>query len=246
MSSERQEINRDTPWWGEHLHRYMEVIKRLEGNEKILDLACGSGYGSNILADSTSALVIGGDISKSTIEDCKKHWTKDNLDFLELNGAELNFPSNTFDLIVSFETIEHTESYNQMIVEFKRVVKKGGSIFLSTPNKKINSPNGVIVNPFHTQEWYFDEFYSLLENYFQDFELFGQQYSRYSNRKSLAYALEKFFYLRGVRKLPLMIKNSVFKLLGFESFYPLSNDFSLVSDKDKVKACKTFFAICKV
>ena len=42
------------------------------------------------------------------------------------------------------------------------------------------------------------------------------------------------------------IKNSVFKLLGFESFYPLSNDFSLVSDKDKVKACKTFFAICKV
>lgn len=246
MSSERQAININTPWWGEHLHRYKEVLKRLKGNEKILDLACGSGFGSNVLANNTSNQVIGGDLSKAAIEQCKQHWIKENLDFLELNGTQLSFSSNTFDLIVSFETIEHTEAFNQMITEFKRVVKPEGSIFISTPNKKINSPSGDIINPFHTQEWYYNEFYNLLEFHFQDFELFGQQYCRYRSRRNLAFYMEKLFYLRGIRKTPLFIKDLIFKWLGYSSFYPLWDDFTLVSDESKIKDCKTFFAICRI
>ena len=53
MSSERQELNVISPWWGEHIHRYNEVIDQLNGNETILDIACGTGFGSNLLASKT-------------------------------------------------------------------------------------------------------------------------------------------------------------------------------------------------
>ena len=71
MSSERQEQNKNTPWWGEHVHRYNTTLQYILSSDKVLDIACGNGFGSYILSQKTNNIVIGGDISKETV--CKKN-----------------------------------------------------------------------------------------------------------------------------------------------------------------------------
>lgn len=74
MSSERQTLEQKTPWWGEHVYRYEQVLPYIKLSDKIIDIACGTGYGSNLLAQYTQGPVIGGDISQETITFCKNHW----------------------------------------------------------------------------------------------------------------------------------------------------------------------------
>lgn len=240
MSSERQELNQVSPWWGEHIHRYKQVINELKGSERILDIACGTGFGTHLLSSKTSGQVIGGDLSEDTIESCNKSWRAENLLFQEMDGTKLNFEDNSFDVLVSFETIEHTTHYNEMIVEFKRVVKEGGLIFISTPNKLINSPSGIVTNPFHTQEWYYDEFISLITNHFKKPQLFGQKYTRYKNG-GVGKKVENILYKRGVRKIPIAIQDMIMGTFGQPSMYPTDKDYEMVTNPTEILKCKTFF-----
>jgi 2-polyprenyl-3-methyl-5-hydroxy-6-metoxy-1,4-benzoquinol methylase len=245
MSSERQELNEVSPWWGEHVHRYNEVIKQLKGKEDILDIACGTGFGSNLLASKINGNVIGGDLSSETIELCKNFWNASNLSFQVMDGTQLKFEDNTFDVVVSFETIEHTTAFNEMITEFKRVIKKGGKLFISTPNRLINSPSGIVTNPYHTQEWYYKEFVELLEVHFDTYQLFGQKYTRYNN-SSLAEKVENLLYMRGIRKIPIIIQDYIMNAFGQPSMYPTENDYDMVLDPSEILQCKTFFVRVEV
>jgi ubiquinone/menaquinone biosynthesis C-methylase UbiE len=249
MSSERQLLEDQSPWWAEHIHRYTEVLKIIKSTDTILDIACGTGFGSNILAKK-AAQVIGGDIDKTTIAENNTIYSKDNLTFQELDGTKLPFDDNTFDVLVSFETIEHTIHYDEMIKEFKRVVKPTGKLFISTPNFYLNSPSGIVTNPFHTQEFTPDEFKELISTYFQKFEIFGQEYIRYKNKKSInyiiAHKIELFHYLRGIRKLPLRLQNIAINLLINKPQYPTLEDYTLTKDSSIIaKKCITQLAICE-
>jgi methylase of polypeptide subunit release factors len=81
VSSERQLLNTNDPWWGEHVHRYNEVLLSVKDNDIILDLACGTGFGSDILAQHTNNIVIGGDISEEAVRECESNWKRKNLQF---------------------------------------------------------------------------------------------------------------------------------------------------------------------
>jgi SAM-dependent methyltransferase len=83
LAAERKTLDTKSPWWGEHLHRYYVVLPYLSGTEKILDLACGNGFGSDILAQNieqkrnhdvsvTEGVVIGGDIALEAIEESRQ------------------------------------------------------------------------------------------------------------------------------------------------------------------------------
>ena len=249
MSSERQLLEEQSPWWAEHIHRYNEVLKIIKSTDTLLDIACGTGFGSNILAKK-AAQVIGGDIDKTTIAENNTIYNKDNLTFQELDGTKLPFDDNTFDVLVSFETIEHTIHYDEMIKEFKRVVKPTGKLFISTPNFYLNSPSGIVTNPFHTQEFTPDDFKVLISTYFQKFEIFGQEYIRYKNKKSInhkiAHKIEQFHYLRGIRKLPLRLQNIAIKLLINKPQYPTLEDYTLTKDRSIIaEKCITQIAICE-
>lgn len=249
MSSERQLLEEQSPWWAEHIHRYNEVLKIIKSTDTLLDIACGTGFGSNILAKK-AAQVIGGDIDKTTIAENNTIYNKDNLTFQELDGTKLPFDDNTFDVLVSFETIEHTIHYDEMIKEFKRVVKPTGKLFISTPNFYLNSPSGIVTNPFHTQEFTPDDFKVLISTYFQKFEIFGQEYIRYKNKKSInhkiAHKIEQFQYLRGIRKLPLRLQNIAIKLLINKPQYPTLEDYRLTKDRSIIaEKCITQIAICE-
>jgi 2-polyprenyl-3-methyl-5-hydroxy-6-metoxy-1,4-benzoquinol methylase len=248
MSSERQLLNQNDPWWGEHVHRYNEALRFVIDADSILDIACGTGFGSDILAQHTGGMVIGGDIAADTIQECAANWKRENLKFEILDGTKLPYSENYFDKIVSFETIEHTTKYKEMLREFHRVLKPGGIAFISTPNFPVNSPSGKVLNPYHTQEFTLTELKTHLEEVFNQVTITGQKYSRYDDGKvnKFGKVIYSFFNIIGIRKFtPYKIKNGISLFFTGKPFYPVPQDFTLASGEQELLKCKTFFCICR-
>ena len=126
----------------DHLERYkfvFEYIQDLDKDYEILDLACGEGYGSFLLSMINTNNVTGVDISQETIEYAKNKYQKNNLLFIK--GDVRNFNNNKqYDIIVSFETIEHVPFYEEVIKNYLKILKKNGKLFISSPNRIFTSP----------------------------------------------------------------------------------------------------------
>lgn len=156
----------------EHLHRYA-IAKELVQGKHVLDIACGEGYGSNLLALS-ARFVAGVDIDQSTISHASQKYKKENLAFTLGSVEKIPFEANTFDIVVSFETLEHTAEHTSMLKEIKRVLKSGGLLFISTPDRKSYSDIPGYKNPFHKKELYQEEFKKLLSDHFTYHSLYYQ------------------------------------------------------------------------
>lgn len=249
MSSERQLLNSNDPWWGEHIHRYNEATRYISRHNTVLDIACGTGFGTDILAQHTDGPVIGGDIDTEAIEECRENWRRSNIRFEVMDGTSLVFDNDYFDTIVSFETIEHLTEFKKMITEFFRVLRPGGYLILSTPNATITSPDGIIKNRYHTQEFNSSELKALLGEFFTNFAIYGQRYSRYDD-KSIKFVFGKFFekmFLSfGVRKLPYSFRDSFMKFFFGHTLYPGEKDFVLEKDITIINQyCPVLFVVCK-
>jgi GT2 family glycosyltransferase/SAM-dependent methyltransferase len=169
----------------EHLHRYAFSSQFIKW-KKVLDLACGEGYGSFLLSK-TARCVMGIDINPETIQHALNKYSKNNLEFKE--GSILNVPvsgSKIFDVIVCFEAIEHVKEHVILMSEITRLLKENGLLIISTPNKKIYSDEPNYHNPFHEKEVYFEEFEEILKNNFSNVYFFGQRTMTGSNIFPLA------------------------------------------------------------
>jgi|CXWL01.1.fsa_nt_gi 2-polyprenyl-3-methyl-5-hydroxy-6-metoxy-1,4-benzoquinol methylase len=157
----------------EHLHRYA-IAMDLVHNKKVLDIACGEGYGSRLLAGNASH-VTGVDINDNIISKAKEKYQKQNLQFL--TGTIENIPAadKQFEIVVSFETLEHITDHERMISEIKRVLQQGGMLVISTPDKKNYSDRTGYKNPFHVKELYQQEFSALLHKHFKNVQILNQQ-----------------------------------------------------------------------
>jgi len=248
MSSERQPVETTGRWWGEHIHRYNEALALIKPQDVVLDIACGTGFGTDIIASRTNGKVVGGDIAAEAIEECRGRWNRTNLEFRVLDGTRLDFPDNYFDKIVSFETIEHTGQYKEMAAEFSRVLKPGGLLILSTPNRQVSSPNGIIVNPYHIQEFTVDELKEILGFSFSKVELSGQRYSRYDKKsfgRKVGKLFEQLFLSFGIRKIPYSWRSGFMKTFFGYPLYPRDSDFVLEKDPERIKKeCPVQFAVC--
>ncbi len=160
----------------EHLDRYLFAKKYVRG-KTVLDIACGTGYGSKLLFSNHPSKIYGVDISKEAIEFAKKNDESKMIIYKVCDGTNLKcFMSKSVDIVISFETIEHIENYKSFIKETYRVLKDGGVLLISTPNKKYSSPNSLKpINPFHFIEFYPSEFKKILMELFHDVELYGQE-----------------------------------------------------------------------
>jgi 2-polyprenyl-3-methyl-5-hydroxy-6-metoxy-1,4-benzoquinol methylase len=249
MSLERHLNEEVTPWTGEHLHRYFEAKKYVNAGDTVLDLACGSGYGTDILSQVKDTTVYGGDIQADVIADCSKDWEANkSLHFEVMDATGLRFDDGFFDKIVSLETIEHLTAYKKMVSEFARVVKADGTVIISTPNIKVSSPDGIVVNPYHTQEFTYNELTDVLNAAFSDVKMYGQKYTRYFNKEQAAgmQGWEKLLLTRGIRKLPYSFRNTIFEKKFGRTLYPTFNDYQLFADKETIeKHCHVLFAVCK-
>jgi ubiquinone/menaquinone biosynthesis C-methylase UbiE len=157
----------------EHLHRYA-IACEVAKNKAVLDIACGEGYGSNLLAQKATH-VTGVDIDNATIQKAKQKYTHSNLSFITGDVRKTPCPNHSFDIVVSFETIEHIEEQAQMIQEIKRVLKPGGLLIISTPDKKYYADKRQHNNPFHKKELYEAEFIDILKGQFTNVSLLYQQ-----------------------------------------------------------------------
>ena len=159
----------------EHLHRYAIAKEWIKG-KKVLDIACGEGYGSNLLAEEADS-VIGVDVDTAVILNAQAKYKRTNLNFVHGNVENIPFKDNSFDVIVSFETLEHTDKHEQMLSEFKRILKQEGIVIISTPDKLSYTDQRNYKNPFHLKELYKNEFVALIKRHFKNSVFLEQRYS---------------------------------------------------------------------
>jgi len=157
----------------EHLHRYA-IAKELVKHKMVLDIACGEGYGSYLLAED-SAAVTGIDIDSATIEKAKIKYKRSNLVFAVGNVENIPGNDSKFDVVVSFDTLEHITNHDRMLSELKRVLKPGGLLIISTPDKLNYSDKPNFKNPFHRRELYKTDFENLVSYYFKNTRYLFQQ-----------------------------------------------------------------------
>ncbi|MBC7748018.1 MAG: class I SAM-dependent methyltransferase [Methylotenera sp.] len=158
----------------EHLHRYGLVFNYIE-NKIVLDIACGEGYGSHLMSEKAAA-VHAVDIDKATVLAAKAKYKKDNLSFMTGNATSIPLASQSVDVVVSFETIEHHDQHEEMIAEIRRVLKPGGLLIISTPDKLYYSDKRNFNNKFHVKELYKAEFVDLIIKVFPRMQLLTQKY----------------------------------------------------------------------
>jgi len=157
----------------EHFHRYAWA-QRLVGGLDVLDCACGEGYGSRILSDAARS-VTGVDIDAASIEHARRRYGRDGLEFVEAGALALPFDDDRFDAVVSFETLEHLAEHDELMTEFRRVLRPGGFLLMSSPDRKTYSDDTGFDNEFHVRELYRDQFEALLARHFPNFRLYGQK-----------------------------------------------------------------------
>ncbi|MFN2334207.1 MAG: class I SAM-dependent methyltransferase [Wenzhouxiangellaceae bacterium] len=157
----------------EHWHRYAWARQLVTGLD-VLDCACGEGYGSRLLADSAHS-VAGVDLDPASIAHARQRYAAETLSFHQANALELPFDDQRFDCVVSFETLEHLAAHDALLTEFRRVLKPGGFLLLSSPDRKTYSDETGYNNEFHVRELYRDEFEALLNRHFPNYAIFGQK-----------------------------------------------------------------------
>lgn len=148
-----------------HLHRYAIPMDYISG-KTVVDIASGEGYGSNLMA-AKAKQVYGIDISEEAVLFAsEKYSNTTNLSFKI--GAVENIPlaDETADVIVSFETLEHTDKHHEMMKEIKRILKPGGIVIISSPDKANYTDRFNRINEYHVKELYLEEFKDLLNQYF--------------------------------------------------------------------------------
>jgi SAM-dependent methyltransferase len=144
----------------EHLARYRFAKERSRG--RILDVACGTGYGTAMLG------AVGVDLSLEALRYARRHPAR----YVAADAARLPF-GRVFDTVVSFETIEHVVDPGRFVAECARVLRPGGSLLVSTPNRELWSPRSPApVQRHHVKEFTKKEFLAILKPF--KVQLFGQ------------------------------------------------------------------------
>ncbi len=156
----------------EHWHRYC-LASTVVGGRRVLDAACGEGYGSALLAGYAKS-VDGVDLSDQAVAHARSKYIGDNLRFLSASVTNIPVVDASYDAVVSFETLEHLAQQTEMLTEFRRVLDSTGFLMISSPDKATYSDAAGYTNEFHVKELYRDELMVLLKQHFPAVKLMGQ------------------------------------------------------------------------
>ncbi len=154
---------------GFHLARY-EYACQYAGGKRIADIACGTGYGVRMLVEQGKAdFVQGIDVCPDTIKYAGQRHGVPNSQFECADAADNGLPDASFDLVTSFETLEHLNNEQQLLSEFARVLRPGGQLICSTPNGW-----DLAIAEHHVRVYNRDSFLAALNENFEVTELFNQ------------------------------------------------------------------------
>lgn len=227
------DVPEENYWYRRHLVVYEWIAARV-GGKRVVDMACGEGYGSNVLAG-TAASVVGVDANPEAHEHARLRYRRPNLRY---ERALVETFAEPCDAVVFLQTIEHVQDAGAILEHFKSMLASPGVAYVSTPNLLTLAPPGAEKsdNPWHVREYRAAEFRALCEDHFGSVEMLG------------------LFHARKLRVHELAIRagwDSVHKRLGltkrfYDRFTPAiaASDFQLRhGDLDRAL---DFLAVCRV
>ena len=157
----------------EHVHRYL-LAREMSHAQRVLDIACGEGYGSAILG-TVAAHVVGVDIAADVVQHASLKYGQPHVEFRRGSCEAIPLDDQSVDIVVSFETIEHISAHEEMMREIRRVLRADGRLIISSPDRHEYSDVEGNQNPYHTRELDRDEFEQLLRRHFAHVTLIGQR-----------------------------------------------------------------------
>jgi len=244
--------SRESPWWGVHVSRYLYAASHVRGR-RVLDVACGTGYGLSVLG-AEARTVVGADADLGSARTARHGTTGAPHAVLVSDGAQLPFGDGTFEVVTSFETLEHLCDRDSFLDEIRRVLAPGGVLILSTPNALYTEPvNGVPRNRFHVHEYTPDELASALTARFARVELRGQVLSPrfvvspfWDDQQKMPKALGRQSALllwRMLNRLPAALRDAVSRAVWGHRLIPDEHDYEFPAE---VGLAPVVVAICHV
>jgi SAM-dependent methyltransferase len=230
------DVPEENYWFRRHLVVYEWIAARVAGL-RVIDMACGEGYGADVLARS-AASAIGVDANPEAHEHARLRYRRDNLRFERALIEQFGSPC---DAVVFLQTIEHLEDPGRALEHFRSLVEPRGAAYVSTPNVLTLAPPGAARsgNPWHVREYRAQEFRELCEASFDHVEMYG------------------VFHARALRAHELALRlgwDRVHRALGFtERFYGRfvpaisQRDFAIRADGEAdLDRALDFLAVCRV
>jgi 2-polyprenyl-3-methyl-5-hydroxy-6-metoxy-1,4-benzoquinol methylase len=131
---------------------------------KILDVGCGTGYGTSHLAESAK-MAVGIDLSRQAVRYARKRYRNPNLEFLRMSAESLEFTERSFDFVLSTENFEHLHDHRANLRQIGSLLTDDGMLLLATPNPEMFVG---ISNRYHTHEFAYDELVQILQESFAE------------------------------------------------------------------------------
>ncbi|CDM65090.1 class I SAM-dependent methyltransferase [Pyrinomonas methylaliphatogenes] len=256
MSQPRLDVNdqvKGSAWWGIHAARYFFAVPHVRG-KRVLDVACGSGYGLAVLRRSARE-VVGVEVELDVARRARVEVSKDTfVSIIVADGCKMPFVNGCFDVITSFETIEHIHHRARFLEEIRRVLKTDGMFIISTPNAHYTQPvNGKPRNPYHVYEYTPEELALELRNYFKYVDLFGQILSPrfkvspfWDDQRRLPHTIEvqsMILLWRVLNKLPVILRDKLSQIFWGHPLIPTERDYEF--SPSAVETAPVTVAICR-
>jgi SAM-dependent methyltransferase len=174
-------------WYRRHLAVYEWIGARVIGR-RVIDMACGEGYGSEVLSRGATS-VLGVDANPEAHEHAQLRYQRQNLGF-ERNLVEMAGEPGANDAVVFLQTIEHVQDPAAVLRHFQGLLAPGGVAYISTPNLLTLAPPGAEKsdNPWHLKEYRAHEFDALCRRVFPEVQLYGLFHARRLRWHELALA----------------------------------------------------------
>jgi SAM-dependent methyltransferase len=167
------DVPEENYWYRRHLVVYEWIAQRAHGR-KVVDLACGEGYGSAVLA-TTAASVVGVDANPEAFEHARAKYPQ-----VAFERTMIELWQGDVDCVVFLQTIEHIQDPDAMLAHIKALIEPGGVAYVSTPNVLTLAPKGAerSGNPWHVREYQPGEYRELCERHFAHVDLLGLFHAR--------------------------------------------------------------------